>query len=89
MESYKNKSKIATIISFIATFIVYIGKEGLSQIMPAEYTYLIPIIVWIATYIATQKTENTRVNVAEQKAVEEYENMLQNPKKRTGAGQFD
>ena len=66
VETYKYKSKIATAISFIAAFIVYIGQDGLKQIMPAEYAFIIPIIVFIAGYILTQKTEDKRVNVAEQ-----------------------
>lgn len=72
VETYKYKSKIATAISFLAAFIVYIGKDGLTQIMPQEYAYLIPIIVFIAGYILTQKTENKRVEVAEQMV---YENI--------------
>ena len=65
-ESYKMKSKIATAISFIAMFIAYLGKDGLTQIIPAEYAWLIPPIVGIAAYIVTQSTENKRVQIAEQ-----------------------
>ena len=72
VETYKYKSKIATAISFIAAFIVYIGQDGLKQIMPTEYAFIIPIIVFIAGYILTQKTENKRVEVAEQMV---YENI--------------
>lgn len=77
-ESYKNKSKIATAISFIAAFIVYIGQDGLTQILPAQYAYLIPIIIFIAGYIATQTTENKRVEVAEQLIEEKYNANNQN-----------
>ena len=70
VESYKYKSKIATAISFIAAFIAYIGKDGLAQIIPAEYANWIPIIILIAGYIATQTTENKRVEVAEQLILE-------------------
>lgn len=66
VETYKYKSKIATAASFIAAFIVYIGKDGLTEIMPAELAYLIPIIVFIAGYIVSQSTENKRVDIAEQ-----------------------
>ena len=72
-ETYKYKSKIATAISFIAAFIVYIGREGLTQIMPTEYANLIPIIILIAGYILTQSTENKRVEVAEQMVHEQYD----------------
>ena len=66
VESYKYKSKIATAISFLAALIAYIGKDGLTQIIPPEYANLIPIIIFIAGYILTQKTEDKRVDVAEQ-----------------------
>ena len=71
VKTYKYKSKIATAISFIAAFIAYIGKDGLTQIIPAEYANCIPIIVLIAGYILTQTTENKRVDVAEQMIYEQ------------------
>ena len=70
VETYKYKSKIATAISFIAAFIVFIGRDGLTQIMPAEYANLIPFIILLAGYIVTQTTENKRVAVAEQLVLE-------------------
>ena len=72
VESYKNKSKTANAIVFLAGLITYIGVDNLSKIMPAEYAYLAPIIVMIAGYIIVQTTENTRVEVAEQLAVKKY-----------------
>lgn len=71
-ESYKYKSKLATAISFLAALIAYLGKDGLTEIMPPEYAYLIPIIVFIAGYILAQSTENKRVDVAEQMIIEKY-----------------
>ena len=72
VESYKYKSKLTNLIAFLAGFIVYIGKDELAKIMPVEYAYLAPIIVMIAGYIAVQKTENIRVNRAEQIVEEQY-----------------
>lgn len=82
--TYKYKSKIATAISFIAAFIVYIGQDGLTQIMPKEYAYFIPIIVFIAGYIATQATENKRVAVAEQIVYEKLTSDTVDPETETG-----
>ena len=48
----------------------------LAQVMPKELAYLAPVIVLIAGYITVQTTENTRVDVAEQKAIEDYEAKL-------------
>lgn len=70
VETYKYKSKIATAISFLAALIAYLGKDGLTAIMPPEYANLIPIIVFAAGYVLTQKTENIRVKVAEQLVLE-------------------
>ena len=78
-ESYKFKSKLATAISFLAAFIVYIGKDELAQLMPTELAYLAPLIVLAAGYIVTQGTENKRVVVAEQLVHEQYEDASTEP----------
>lgn len=72
VESYRVKSKLATAISFLAAFIVYVGKNQLAAVLPEELAYLAPVIVLIAGYIATQGTENKRVDVAEQIVHEQY-----------------
>ena len=76
-ETYKYKSKIATAIAFIAALIAYLGEDGLRQIMPQEYAFLIPILIFIAGYILAQSTENKRVDVAEQMVMEQYANQNQ------------
>lgn len=65
IESYKYKSKIATAIGFIAAFVVYVGKDELAKLLPAEYAFIASFIVILAGYILTQSTENKRVNIAE------------------------
>ena len=74
VESFKYKSKIATAVAFLATIIVSLGKDGLTKIIPAEYVWIIPVLVTIASWILAQKTEDHRVVVAEQKAIEDYKN---------------
>ena len=65
IQSYKYKSKIATAVSFLAAFIIYIGRDELAKLLPQEWAYLAPIIVLVAGYLVTQGTENKRVNIAE------------------------
>ena len=77
-ESYKYKSKIANAVVFIAGLITYIGKDTLLQILPEKYRYLAPILVLIAGYLVVQSTENTRVEVAEKLAIENYINPATN-----------
>ena len=71
-ESYKFKSRLTTAISFLAAFVIYVGQDGLKQVIPTEYAWLIPIIIFLAGYIATQKTEDKRVETAEQLVEEKY-----------------
>ena len=72
VESYKYKSKIATAVAFLATIIVSLGKDGLTKIIPAEYVWIIPVLVTVASWILAQKTEDHRVVVAEQMVHEKY-----------------
>lgn len=74
VESFKYKSKIATAVAFIAMIITALGKDGLTQIIPAEYVWTIPVLIGAASWILAQKTEDHRVVVAEQKAIEDYKN---------------
>ncbi|MBO6275156.1 MAG: hypothetical protein J6M91_06430 [Methanobrevibacter sp.] len=74
IKSYKTKSKIGTLIAFIAAFIVYVGKDELAKLLPAEYAFLAGFIVIIAGYIVAQGTENKRVDVAETLVHAQYNN---------------
>ena len=79
VQSYKNKSKTANAIVFLAGIITYIGVDNLSKIIPAEYAYLAPIIVMIAGYIIVQTTENTRVEIAEKLAIQNIKSDTDEP----------
>lgn len=90
--SYKIKSKLTNIIVILAGLIVYIGKDELAKILPAECAYLAPAIVLIAGYFAIQGTEDTRVKRAEKRAVDQYaQKISQEPNAPTisGADQID
>ena len=79
IQSYEYKSKIANIIAFLAGLITYMGRDMLAQILPKELAYLAPFIVTLAGYILAQKTENIRVDVAQQRAVEKYQQSYMTP----------
>ena len=72
VESFKYKSKIATAIAFIEMIITALGKDGLTQIIPAEYVWTIPVLIGAASWILAQKTEDHRVEVAEEMVHEQY-----------------
>ena len=72
VESFKYKSKIATAVAFIAMIITALGKDGLTQIIPAEYVWTIPVLIGAASWILAPKTEDQRVEVAEEIVHEQY-----------------
>lgn len=70
-ESYKFKSKLTTAIGGICTIITTLGVDQLEAIVP-YWGKFIPVLVAIATWYTSQKTEDTRVEVAEQLIHEQY-----------------
>ena len=66
MESLKNYSRAVNIIVFICSLITYLGVDGLNNIVPDEYKYIIPTIIMIAGFILVQLSEERRVTRAEE-----------------------
>lgn len=60
MKSYKNISRIVTVLSFIAIFIVT-NKDFLISSVPIEYQTLVQLIVLVAGFFVTQFSEEKRV----------------------------
>lgn len=69
MESLKNYSRAVNIIVFICSLITYLGVDGLTNIVPDEYKYIVPTIITIAGFILVQLSEDARVSRAEELAV--------------------
>lgn len=65
MESYKDISRIVTVLSFIAIFIVT-NKDFLISSVPIEYQTLVQLIVLVAGFFVTQFSEEKRVVRAEE-----------------------
>ena len=66
MESLKNYSRGVNIIVFICSLITYMGVDGLTNIVPDEYKYIVPTIITIAGFILVQLSEDARVSRAEE-----------------------
>lgn len=66
MESLKNYSRAVNIIVFICSLITYLGVDGLTNIVPDEYKYIVPTIITIAGFILVQLSEESRVSRAEE-----------------------
>ena len=66
MESLKNYSRVVNIVVFICSLITYLGVDGLTNIIPDEYKYIVPTIITIAGFILVQLSEDARVSRAEE-----------------------
>lgn len=66
VESLKNYSRAVNIIVFICSLITYLGVDGLTNIVPDEYKYIVPTIITIAGFILVQLSEDARVSRAEE-----------------------
>ena len=65
MKSYKNISRIVTVLSFIAIFIVT-NQDFLIGNVPVEYQGLVQLIVLVAGFFVTQFSKEKTVVRAEE-----------------------
>lgn len=72
LESYKNTSRLWTLIMALLTAISMIGVEEWQTILPQKYVFLAPIIVAFLGYFVAQYTEEKRVNRAEELVHKKY-----------------
>lgn len=72
LESYKNTSRLWTLIMALLTAISMIGVEEWQTILPQKYVFLAPIIVAFLGYFVAQYTEEKRVIRAEELVHESY-----------------
>ena len=77
--TYKYKSRIITALAFLAMLVAAISPEAWQTLLPESYWVLIPTIIAIATYAATQLSEEKRVEVAETLVVEKQNAIMGQP----------
>lgn len=65
MKSYKDISRIVTVLSFIAIFIVT-NQDFLMGSVPVEYQGVVQLVVLVAGFFVTQFSEEKRVVRAEE-----------------------
>lgn len=66
MKSLKWFSIATNVLVFLASFIVFIGVDGLNGVIPDQYKYIAPLIVTFAGFLLTTLTESARVERAEE-----------------------
>ena len=66
VKSLKWFSIATNVLVFLASFIVFIGVDGLNGVIPNQYKYIAPFIVTFAGFLLTTLTESVRVSRAEE-----------------------
>lgn len=79
MKSYKNKSVLYNVIGYIIAIGGTITVTQWTSILPADLDFLATILVAVFGFLLTQVSENKRVLVAEQNAVEGATNATEEP----------
>ena len=79
MKSYKNKSVLYNVIGYIIAVGGTITVTQWTSILPADLDFLATILVAVFGFLLTQVSENKRVLVAEQNAVEGATNATEEP----------
>lgn len=67
-ESYKFKSRIITILSFVVTILSYLTVDQILPYLPISLKVFAPSIIGLIAYFATQLSEEKRVVIAEELA---------------------
>ena len=70
MESYKQKSRLITLLAGAITLLTCLTSEQISTFLPIKYQPLAPAIVTIIAFLASQLSEEKRVVVAEELVLE-------------------
>lgn len=74
VESFKNTSRLVTVIMALITMLSMITLEQWETILPTKYVVFAPMLVTGITFLANQYSEEKRVTRAEELIHEEYNN---------------
>ena len=79
IKTFKYKSRFVTAASFLIVLLASVTVETWQSVLPHDYWVLIPTLISVLGYLATQLTEERRVATAEQMVVEKTNKILGQP----------
>lgn len=79
VKTFKYKSWVFTIAAGLASFIAALNIEQVESVLPMEYSYLAPLILYIAIFLTNQWSEEKRVKTAEELILEKQNEIMGTP----------
>ena len=79
VKTFKYKSWVFTIAAGLVSFIAALNIEQVESVLPMEYSYLAPLILYIAIFLTNQWSEEKRVKTAEELILEKQNEIMGTP----------
>ena len=79
VKTFKYKSWVFTIAAGLVSFIAALNIEQVESVLPMEYSYLAPLILYIAVFLTNQWSEEKRVKTAEELILEKQNEIMGTP----------
>ena len=79
VKTFKYKSWVFTIATGLVSFIAALNIEQVKSVLPMEYSYLAPLILYIAIFLTNQWSEEKRVKTAEELILQKQNEIMGTP----------
>lgn len=79
VKTFKYKSWVFTIAAGLVSFIAALNIEQVESVLPMEYSYLAPLILYIAIFLTNQWSEEKRVKTAEELILQKQNEVMGTP----------
>ena len=79
VKTFKYKSWVFTIAAGVVSFIAALNIEQVESVLPMEYSYLAPLILYIAIFLTNQWSEEKRVKTAEELILQKQNEIMGTP----------
>lgn len=79
VKTFKYKSWVFTIAAGLVSFVAALNIEQVESVLPMEYSYLAPLILYIAIFLTNQWSEEKRVKTAEELVLQKQNEIMGTP----------
>ena len=79
VKTFKYKSWVFTIAAGLVSFVAALNIEQVESVLPMEYSYLAPLILYIAIFLTNQWSEEKRVKTAEELILQKQNEIMGTP----------
>lgn len=79
VKTFKYESWVFTIAAGLISFVAALNIEQVESVLPMEYSYLAPLILYIAIFLTNQWSEEKRVKTAEELILQQQNEIMGTP----------